>query len=314
MLATILSAIAPVFAIIMVGMLLGRLGFPGPEFWRGADRLCYWVLFPCLLFAKISELEISLDLVAMIAGSAYLGFAASLIFVLLTTKLMAMDQPLRTSVLQGGCRHNTFVALAIAQGLFGMEGLALATLVSAFLIPLTNIAIVTSMVTMLAKTGGQNLFQAIIRDLIRNPLLVALALGFVANFLNIAPIPVISMSALSIGQASLPLILLSVGASITWSGAGRVLVPFGVSAVGKFVVFPFMLMVGGLFFGADPMLLAVLLVFGAVPTAPSSYTLAASMGGDSPAMASIITWQTALSFLTLPLSLFVAYSVFGLIT
>jgi len=221
---------------------------------------------------------------------------------------------LRTSVLQGGCRHNTFVALAIAQGLFGMEGLALATLVSAFLIPMTNIAIVTSMVTMLAKPGGQNLFQAIIKDLIRNPLLVGLALGFLANFLGLAPIPVISTTALSIGQAALPLILLSVGASITWSGSGRVLVPFGVSAMGKFVIFPTMLMAGGLLLGAEPMLLAVLLVFGAVPTAASSYTLAASMGGDSPAMASIITWQTALSFLTLPVSLLVVFSLFGLIS
>ena len=313
MLATILSAIAPVFVIIMVGMLLGRLGFPGPDFWRGADRLCYWVLFPCLLFAKISELEISPDLVTMVAGSAYLGFFSSLIFILITTKLLGMDQPLRTSVLQGGCRHNTFVALAIAQGLFGMQGLALATLVSAFLIPMTNIAIVTSMVTMLAKPGGQNLFQAIIKDLIRNPLLVGLALGFLVNFSGLAPIPVISTTALSIGQAALPLILLSVGASITWSGSGRVLVPFGLSAMGKFVIFPTMLMVGGLLLGAEPMLLAVLLVFGTVPTAASSYTLAASMGGDSPAMASIITWQTALSFLTLPVSLLVVFSMFGLI-
>jgi hypothetical protein len=54
----------------------------------------------------------------------------------------------------------------------------------------------------------------------------------------------------------------------------------------------------------------VALLFTASPTASASYTLARQMGGDAPLMAAITTIQTALAFLTLPLSLLVVEQLF----
>jgi predicted permease len=45
------------------------------------------------------------------------------------------------------------------------------------------------------------------------------------------------------------------------------------------------------------------MVFAAVPTATSAYILARQMGGDAELMAAIITAQTLLSMLTLPVVL-----------
>ena len=47
----------------------------------------------------------------------------------------------------------------------------------------------------------------------------------------------------------------------------------------------------------------VLVIFACVPTAVSSYTLAKQLGGETELMTTIITLQTALSFLTIPLVL-----------
>ena len=47
----------------------------------------------------------------------------------------------------------------------------------------------------------------------------------------------------------------------------------------------------------------VALVYGAVPTAPGGFTLARQMGGDAPAMAGMITVQTVVAFVTLPLTM-----------
>jgi predicted permease len=52
-------------------------------------------------------------------------------------------------------------------------------------------------------------------------------------------------------------------------------------------------------------------LFGAVPTAASGYTLARAMGGDAPLMATIITVQTALAFITLPLTVWLLGSLPG---
>ena len=44
----------------------------------------------------------------------------------------------------------------------------------------------------------------------------------------------------------------------------------------------------------------VVVIFHALPTAPSAYILARQMGGDARLMAGILTMQTALAIVTLP--------------
>ncbi len=53
--------------------------------------------------------------------------------------------------------------------------------------------------------------------------------------------------------------------------------------------------------GLDPVSRDVALLFAALPTATSAYILARQLGGDAELMAAIITGQTLLAMLTLPL-------------
>lgn len=53
--------------------------------------------------------------------------------------------------------------------------------------------------------------------------------------------------------------------------------------------------------GLPPLETAVVVLFAALPGAPSSYILARQMGGDAPLAAAVVTVQTLLSMLTLPL-------------
>jgi predicted permease len=54
------------------------------------------------------------------------------------------------------------------------------------------------------------------------------------------------------------------------------------------------------------------LVYGAVPTAPGGFTLARQMGGDAPVMAGMITLQTVVAFVTLPLTLALGDRLLGM--
>ena len=49
----------------------------------------------------------------------------------------------------------------------------------------------------------------------------------------------------------------------------------------------------------------VLVVFSAIPTAPTAYVLTRQMGGDGTLMAGLVTAQTLLGVLTIPLVLLV---------
>ena len=299
----IFLSIAPIFLLLVLGYGLRRGGIPSVEFWNLNDRLVYWILFPALLFSNTSTIDLSGDLLSSFAVVIYCGFGSAVIFALVSSRLFRLNGATASSVLQGAARHNSFIALAVAERLIGLDGLALATLVTALLIPVTNITVVTLMVTMIRGDGGRGaVLRAVLRDLARNPLLIAVLLGIATNVLNIAPIPVLSDMAKILGAAALPIMLLCVGANIRIRAMTSAGLPVALSVVGKMVVFPAMILVAAQFVDLSDAALLVLILYGAVPTAASAYTLARQMGGDAPVMATIITLQTALSFVTLPIT------------
>ena len=151
----IVLTIAPIFLLIVLGNILRRIGIPSVDFWNINDKLVYWVLFPVLLFKTTSSLTLSGAVIGNYAIVILGGFFAAVLYSLIAIKVFRISAPSGTSVLQGAARHNTFIALAVAERLFGADGLALAAMVTAVLIPVTNIVVVTSMVGMLPKTPGR---------------------------------------------------------------------------------------------------------------------------------------------------------------
>ncbi|HGN0572767.1 TPA: hypothetical protein ACKRI4_000076 [Proteus mirabilis] len=57
------------------------------------------------------------------------------------------------------------------------------------------------------------------------------------------------------------------------------------------------------FLGLSPLVMMLLVIFFSIPTAPTSYILTRQLGGDSELMAGIITSQTMLAAITLPIVL-----------
>ena len=147
---------------------------------------------PCLLFYKTSTAEVSLGLMGKFAIAVLGGFAIVLVFSLFVTRLAAIPGPQASSVVQGSIRHNSFVALSVAERLFGVPGLSLGALVVSILIPATNFCSVTMMATLNKSDDDTKLLSAILRDLARNPLIISVVGGLVFNLLNVGQIPVFS--------------------------------------------------------------------------------------------------------------------------
>jgi len=298
--------VAPIFLLIVLGHGLHRGGIPSVEFWNLNDKLVYWVLFPALLCDVMARLEFSSGLIGEFAVVIYAGLIAAFIFALFVGRLAGFDNPRLTSLLQGSARHNTYIALAVAERVYGAEGLAYATLIVALLVPVTNIAIVTSMVTLLRDKEAGRLTGAIARDLTRNPFLLSIATGLTVNFTGLGSIPVLNEFAEILGAAALPIVLLCVGANIRVREMAISARPIGLAILGKLVVFPLVIVGTAFAIGMDTTQALVAVIFGGVPTAAASFSLARAMGGDAPAMAAIVTIETAVTFLTLPLTLMLA--------
>lgn len=299
----ILYAIAPIFVLIVLGHVLRRNGIPNVDFWNMNDKLVYWVLFPCLLFSKTSTMDVDFSDAAPYLMAGVGAFVAASAFSLISAKGIGLANPVVSSVLQGGARHNTFIALAVAERIHGSEGLATAALMTAVLIPVTNVMMVTSMVVLHGGPREGGFMVPILRDLGRNPLLVSCALGMAYNLTGYGEMPVLHASVELLGLASLPIVLLCIGANLRAESFQAAAKPLVLSVVAKMFIFPGVTIMLAAAFELSMLQTAVLLIYSAVPTASSAYTLARQMGGDAPLMAGIITIQTVVSFVTLPLTL-----------
>ena len=301
---TTFLAIAPVFAMILMGYGLRRGGIPSTEFWNLNDRLVYWVLMPALFFAKISAADLSGGL-GNYALLLYAGFFTAILCGWCLGR--AVLAPQASSLLQGSARFNTFIGLAIAEAVFGTMGLQIAVLGSALLVPVVNVTVVALMTRQLGGGGKSTL-----KGLMKNPLILSICAGALFNFAGFNEVPILHEVARILGDAALPIMLLCVGANLKLRGLTGSVQIIGLSMVGKFLVNPAAVILAAWFLNPDPLAVQVALVFAALPTGVASYTLARELRGDAPLMAAIITTQTLISFITLPLTLLIGQAVLSI--
>lgn len=301
-----LSAIAATLAIVALGYLLKQLDFLPEAAWQALSPLCYWVLFPGLLFNLMSQADLGavtlLPFVATIIGASIVivGFA------LVAGRAIAMPGPSLSSLVQGALRHNGFLVLSVLQGTFGVAALQLGAIAIAILVPISNIVSVIAILVLSRPAGERNMKRAIISEIARNPLLGSMLIGVSVNLLEI-PVPTFLLqAALFLGDGALPLLLLSIGASLRFSAIRSNAVVLTLAIMAKILVFPMALVSIGLFVGLDPLALAVLAAVGAAPTASSTFTLASELGGDAQLMAEIVSLQTVAAALSLPLWIWLA--------
>lgn len=298
--------ISPVFILIILGNLLRRIGVPELSFWHVSDKLIYWVLIPALLFHHVSQITLSSTMLANYAVVILSGLFVVTTLSFIAGKLFGYTPQIWTSVMQGAARHNAFIALAIAGSLFGDEGLALGAIFMVILIPIINIVIVSAMASTLNQDTDNNsrpgIFDVLF-ELIKNPFILAIAAGLIISFVDTDRISIIHETTGLLGSAALPIMLLSIGANIKIREISSTITPIIIANVLKLLIFPIVV-----FFVAKSMNLSlfettIAVIFAAVPTAASSYSLAKQFGGETQLMTSIITIQVALSFITIPIIL-----------
>lgn len=221
------ALIAPDFSIILLGLLL-RLKFEYSEdFWKQAERLVFYVLFPPLLFISISGSSLSLG---ESAGFLAAGIGAMLIGVCASwciRYLVKADPVTHASLFQCGFRFNTYIGFALALKLFGDQGFALLALLIAFWVPISNTIAVSALAGAVAKrdaalgkqTNGSEPSLMVVtgKAVVQNPLIIATVLGLCCNLLGITVPATIHHFLKGLGNASLAMGLLCIGAGLRFA-------------------------------------------------------------------------------------------------
>ncbi|MFE8071515.1 AEC family transporter [Marinobacteraceae bacterium S3BR75-40.1] len=297
----LVQALLPVFILILLGHGLRRVNFPDEHFWLGAERFTYYVLFPAMLVYKLGGARLPAEVYGQMAGIVFLLLGIMTVLLLLAQAVIRWAGPVYTSVYQGGIRFNSYVGLAAASLLYGDEGLSLIAVAAAIMIPLLNLLCIL-MFAVFADRGRVRV-APVLRAVATNPLILGSLGGMALGLAGTGFHPFVEGVIAPLSELALPLGLMTVGAGLQLKALRNASGPFLFASLMKLLVFPLLAFAAATWLGMDAQSVAVVVLLCALPTASSSYILARQLGGDGPLMAGIISGQTLLAMITMPLML-----------
>jgi len=283
----------PDFGLILLGLVLYRAAGFDDAFWRGMERMVYFVLFPALLFYSTATVVLDLASTASFLAAGYVALLSGVMLGHLARPVLRPDPMMFASGVQTAFRFNSYIGLAIAGRLGGDAGIALMALLIGASVPLANAAAVYAL--------ARHQKSGVLREMARNPLILATVAGLTWNVLGL-PLPEpISLALSRLGNASIALGLIAVGAGLRLS---RQVHEPGMVAwfiVVKLLALPAIVWTVAILLQLAPLQRDIVVMFAALPTASSAYILAIRMGGNGPMVAFLISAGTLVSLFTLPM-------------
>jgi malonate transporter and related proteins len=299
--AAIISLI-PVFGLIALGSLVGRMKLLSDEGWRGVEGLNYWILFPALLFKSVASAELSGSENGRLALATLVAALVMSAMLLAARRCTRLSGPAYSSLFQTALRWNGYVGLAVVASVLGAEALAFAAVVLAVMVPANNVLSVY-VLSRFAGTTPAPLAQAL-GNVVRNPLIVATAAGATLKLTGVRlPGPLIEGLNL-LGQATLATGLLCVGAAVDLKGLKASMPVQLTGAAIKLIAAPAVMCLASLALGVPALPLAVGVICLAAPLTTSAYILARQLGGDAALAANLVSVTTVLSLATYPVVIF----------
>lgn len=289
----------PDFSLILCGYLVCRYTALGRSVWEQVETLVYFLFFPILLFHSIIKSPLDIASASSLIGA---GWAMALAGIALAYSIpywpwlgRHISARQHAASAQVAFRFNSFIGLALADRLAGPRGLLLIAILIGVCVPLFNIAAVWPM--------ARHAQRGFLRELVRNPLIIATVSGLSANLLGLTLPAWLEPTVSRIGGASLALGLMAAGAGMQFGALGRAkLLAAAVLAI-RHLLLPLVALGFSRAFQLDPVQTTVLLAFSALPTASSCYVLAARMGYDGAYVAGLVTLSTLLGMISLPFAI-----------
>ncbi len=293
------SVTAPIFIMLVLGVVLKRMSIISDEFIKSASRLVFNLGLPVLLFNSCLHANFSqvVDLRILLAG----GIMTFTVFFLSHTTAYWHIQNKRDRgvFVQGAFRGNLVIlGLALCANAYGAEGVAIASLPVAMTVVIYNVLSVYSLNTSLA-VNNENSWKNILIDITRNPLIIAIALGLLANGLNVHLPKILQDSSNYLGQMVLPLALLCIGGALDIRQLHSSKDGALAASVWKLIASPIIACGIAIALGVRGQNLAVLFLLAASPTATVSFVMVQAMNGNAKLAANIIVQTTVFSLVTM---------------
>lgn len=300
MLAIFLKTL-PFFALIGVGYWAGRTRFFTSEATAYLTKFVFYFALSAMLFrfsANLSLAEVwdTRLVIAYLWGTAFVYGIATIVGF-----LRGLD--VQTTAIEAQCAaigNTGFLGVPMLTLLLGPEAIGPVMLALAVDLIVFSSLIVILVTGSRGGATGLGMVRMIGVGLLKNPMIVAMALGFLWAGLSI-PIPVPMNEFLSLlGAAATPGALFAIGASLAYKSAEKLHIAGWLSFC-KLVLHPLLVAFAMVIFSVDPYKAGVVIAAAALPVAGNVYILAQHYGIAPQRVSTSILISTAFSIVTVSL-------------
>lgn len=282
--SAVLAGMSIVWAIILLGHLLGRtrvLGEAAPEV---LNRLVYWVATPALLFVTLAETDVVALVSAPLAVAALSATGVALLFAVVS-RFLVRDSPGATIVgsMCSSVANAGHLGIPLAAYVLGSA----THVVPVLLFQLGFFTPMFFVLTELVSRGGGVTPRRVVGVVLSNPMVLAAALGMALGASG-AAVPALLMEPVRVvAGAAVPAVLISFGISLAGTsvrglslrGGGKVGVGVVLATALKLLAQPVLAFLLGRFaFGLEGHALFAVVTMAGLPTAQNAHVVAFRTG------------------------------------
>jgi predicted permease len=296
-----IATIVPIFAIIALGALARRWGFIPNTFLEPANRLVYYLAIPAMVFRAIAGASLQQELnpgILLVTLACVLAIGA----VVFAAACLARVKPSRRGTFAQCSFHGNlgYIGFAVIFYYLGDSGLVRGSILAGFIMILQNLLAVVVLQIDAAESSQGGYFKRFVGRVLINPVILSALLAIAYAALGL-PLPEILSRALKIlGGLALPMALLLIGASLSFSLVQSQLAGALVTSIIKILVMPALGCTVFYYFDYSAADILPALILLAAPPATMTYIFAAEMHGDKDlavAAISVGTVGSALSYI-----------------
>lgn len=287
-----LEAVLPIFILLMVGWFSRRRGLMTERDVRRFNTVSFKTFMPVMLFESIysSELESAVNpaLILYCVVAVLLMLALCIACVMFIEK----DNMKRGVMIQGLYRSNfALVGIPVADALMRGGDISVVAVLLAVVVPIFNVAAVI----ILEGFGGKKPdIKHVLMDVLKNPLIIASALGIVFLALDIELPYVLGTVVEEMAGVAGPLALFTLGAFFRFDTLGKYKRELFIVCTGRLVIIPAIFLTAGYMLGFRGAEFAGLMALFASCSAIASFIMAEQMGGDSELAGDIVVATSVL--------------------
>ena len=313
-----INAVLPIVLMVCLGYFLRRIGLLPLPVTTVLNRLVFRVFLPTTLFLNVYKFQ---DLTQTSFGYIFyvLIFTVCVFFLgIPISMLITKENRQRGPVLQGIFRSNyALVGIPLATSLYGEAGGVLASMLSAFFVPLLNILSVVALSIFRGQNNKKPDPVKILMGILKNPLIQGIALGALTLLIRAVFVrwgigfrltdlkPVYSVLT-SLSTVATPLALITLGAQFEFSAIPALKKQILWTVITRCFVFPVAALAiaygMGVFQGAH---FATILAAYCTPVAVASVPMVQDMDGDVALAGQLVVWSTVVSGFTIFAATFV---------